>query len=165
MLAGCLPSESEPPPALAQTVYQTEMQGGDCNVEHVTYEIHGSVHPASINAGPINKSSSKRAGSLMVTVAENSSVVSCTTDRVQVASPGADLKTQAFAADADSFALSVPGVIIGGQRTDLWVQALLDANDNGECDDGELSGSVNLAASELGDLAIELNDEGCSARE
>ncbi|MDB4976113.1 MAG: hypothetical protein JWN48_4454 [Myxococcaceae bacterium] len=162
-LAGCLPSESEPPPAVSQTTYQTELQGGECKVEQVVYEIHGSVYPVPSDAHALNKSSSP-AGSLLVTVGESTSVVSCGVDSVRVASPGAELTNHAFSSDASEFSLTVPGVIIGGQRPELWIQALLDSNDNGECDEGELSGSVNLAASELGDMAIELSDEGCPAR-
>lgn len=162
-LAGCLPTESEPPPALQQETYQTEKQGGECKVEHVTYEIRGSVYPVADDEQVSNKSNSV-VGSLLVAVGEATSVVSCSADSVRVASPGAELMTQAFAMHGESFALSVPGVIIGGQRSDLWVRALLDENDNGECDRGELSGSLNLAASELGDIAIELSDEGCTGR-
>jgi hypothetical protein len=162
-LAGCLPTESEPPPSLQQTTYQTELQGGECKVEHVTYEIRGSVYPVVDDEVVTNKSSSV-SGSLLVAVGEATSVVSCSADSVRVASPGAELVTQAFAIDSDSFALSVPSVIIGGQRSELWVRALLDENDNGQCDDGELSGSLSLAASELGDIALELSDEGCLGR-
>ena len=160
-LAGCLPSESSPPPALSTLTYQTEMQGGECKTENVTYEVRGSVHPTT--APPIAKSN-QRNSSLIVTVGEAASVVSCTADSVQIASPGAELTSESFPADASVFSLSVPSVIIGGQRSDVWVEALLDENDNGTCDDGELTGSVNLPASELGDIAIELSDEGCPAR-
>ena len=161
--AGCLPSESEPPPALEQTTYQTHGDGGDCQVQHVSYQVHGDLYRAGDSELAINKSST-RPGSLLVTVAEDSTVLSCTGDSVRVASPGAELATHSLPTDATSFSFAVPGVIIGGQQSMLWVHALLDANDNGECDPGELSGSADLAANDLGNIAIELSDEGCASR-
>ena len=161
--AGCLPSESQPPPALEQTTYQTQEEGGDCQVQHVSYQVQGDLYRARDSELTINKSS-VRPGSLLVTVGEDTSVVSCTGDSVRVASPGAELASHALPIDATKFSFAVPGVVIGGQQSMLWVHALLDANDNGECDPGELSGSADLAVSELGNIAIELSDEGCPGR-
>lgn len=162
-LAGCLPSESEPPPALEQTTYQTQAEGGECQVQHVTYQLQGDLYRVRDSELTINKSS-VRPGSMLVTVAEDSTVVSCLGDSVRVASPGAELATHALPIDATTFSLSVPGVVIGGQQSMLWVHALLDANDNGDCDPGELSGSADLSISELGNIAIELSDQGCPGR-
>jgi len=167
-LAGCLPSESEPPPPLQQLTYQTAKQGGACKVEQVTYHLRGelvrsdsSIEKSSVR---ISDKGSVRSGALLVSVAESASVVECSEDVVRMASPGAELHTAAYGVDADSFTLDLPSVIIGGQRPSIWVQALIDANDNGHCDDGELVGAVQLEDSELGELAIELSDQGCPAR-
>jgi hypothetical protein len=161
--AGCLPSESQPPPALEQVTYQTQQEGGDCQVQHVSYQVQGDLYRAGDSELTINKSST-RPGSLLVTVAEDSTVVSCSGDSVRVASPGAELATHSLPVDATTFSFTLPGVIIGGQQSMLWVHALLDANDNGDCDPGELSGSADVAAHELGNIAIELSDQGCPGR-
>jgi hypothetical protein len=160
-LAGCLPTESEPPPPLQQLTYQTAKQGGECKVQDVTYHLRGDLVRA--DGSPRDKSSA-RTGALLVSVAEGSSVVECSEDIVRVASPGAELHTAAYDFDADSFSLDLPSVIIGGQRPSIWVQALLDANDNGRCDEGELVGAVELDDDELGDIAIEHSHEGCPVR-
>jgi len=161
-LAGCLPTESEPPPSLQQMTYETFQEGGVCEVEHVTYHLYADL----VRAQSADKSR-QTTGTLLVTVAEGTSVVACTEDVVRVASPGAELKTTAYDGNADSFSLDVPGVIIGGQRPSIWVRALIDANDNGSCDEGELVGAVELEAGEageLGDIAIELSQDGCPTR-
>ncbi len=155
-LAGCLPTESEAPPALEQTTYATPMQGGECEVDHVDYAIRGRVS----RSGVFTKAAV--ASTLVMTVAESQSVVDCGADIVRISTPGAELTKQVVA--GESFALDVPNVIIGGQRPSIWVGAVLDANDNGECDPGELSGSLEVSDTELGDLAIELSDEGCPTR-
>jgi hypothetical protein len=160
-LAGCLPTGSEPPPPLQQLTYQTAKQGGECKVEDVTYHLRGELVRAD---GSIGDKSSARTGSLLVSVAESSSVVECSEDIVRVASPGAELHTAAYDVDSHSFSLDLPSVIIGGQRPSIWVQALLDANDNGRCDEGEFVGAVELEDDELGDIAIELGNEGCPVR-
>jgi hypothetical protein len=144
---------------MGQTTYETAMQGGECEVEHVSYHVHGVV----TRSGVFEKSAA-RASAMLVTVAESQSVVDCRSDIVRIATPGAELVTQALASFSDSFTLDVPNVIIGGQRPSIWVGAVLDTNDNGECDPGELSGSLQVTDSELGDLAIELSDEGCPGR-
>jgi hypothetical protein len=112
----------------------------------------------------ISDKSSARTGALLVSVAEGSSVVECSEDIVRVASPGAELHTAAYDVGSESFSLDLPSVIIGGQRPSIWVQALIDANDNGHCDEGELVGAVDLEDTELGDIAIELSNEGCPVR-
>jgi hypothetical protein len=155
-LAGCLSSESEAPAAFEQATYETPMQGGDCEVEHVDYHIHATLTHSGVFA------KSAGAGTLLVTVAESQSVVDCRADIVRIATPGAELATHATR--GDSFSLEVPNVIIGGQRPSIWVGAVLDTNDNGECDPGELSGSVEVEDTELGDLAIALSDEACPHR-
>jgi hypothetical protein len=132
------------------------MQGGECEVEHVDYHIYATV----TRSGVFAKSAS--VGTLLVTVAESQSVVDCRADIVRIATPGAELTTKAVR--GDSFSLEVPNVIIGGQRPSIWVGAVLDTNDNGECDPGELSGSLEVQDTELGDLAIALSDEACPSR-
>jgi hypothetical protein len=156
-LAGCLPTESEAPPALEQSSYEQQMQGGECEVEHVEYQIRGSVK----RSGVFTKAA-VQASTLLVTVGESQSVVDCRADIVRIASPGAELTAKAV--QGESFSFDVPNVIIGGQRPSIWVGAVLDANDNGECDLGELSGSLEVSDTELGALAIELSDEGCPTR-
>lgn len=142
--------------------YQTENQGGACQVQDVTYHVHGSV---TSDATRDKSSVSVRGGTLLVTVAESSSVVSCGEDIVRVASPGAELETAAFEAGTESFTFDLPGTIIGGQRPSLWVQALVDSNENGQCDEGELVGSVELDDGDLGNIALALSDDqGCPAR-
>lgn len=133
------------------------MQGGECEVEHVDYQIRGSVTRSGIFTKAVASP-----GTMLVTVAESQSVIDCRADIVRVATPGAELVTQAV--QGESFALDVSNVVIGGQRPSIWVGAVLDTNDNGECDPGELSGSVEVSDDELGDLAIELADEGCPGR-
>jgi hypothetical protein len=167
-LAGCLPSGSQPPPSLQQLTYQTAKQGGACKVESVTYHLRGELVRADSSidksSASLNDNSRVRSGALLVSVAEGSSVVECSEDIVRIASPGAELHTAAFGADADSFALDLPSAIIGGQRPSIWVQALIDANDNGRCDEGELVGALELEDSELGDIAIALSNDGCPTR-
>jgi hypothetical protein len=152
-----LPTESEAPPSLEQTSYEQQMQGGECEVEHVDYQIYGRVKRSGIFA-----KAAAGASTLLVTVAESQSVVDCRADIVRIATPGAELTTKAV--QGESFSLEVPSVIIGGQRPSIWVGAVLDTNENGECDPGELSGSLEVSDTELGDLAIELSDEGCPGR-
>jgi hypothetical protein len=167
-LAGCLPSESEPPPPLQQLTYQTAKQGGACKVEEVTYHLRGelvrvdsSLDKSGVSIGTRSR---VRSGGLLVSVGEGTSVVECSEDIVRIASPGAELLTAAYSADAETFALDLPSMIIGGQRPSIWVQALIDANDNGHCDDGELVGALDLDESELGEIAIELSNDGCPTR-
>lgn len=145
---------------MGQMTYETAMQGGECEVEHVSYHVHGVV----TRSGVFEKSAA-RGAAMLVTVAESQSVVDCRSDIVRIATPGAELVTQALESFSDSFSLDVPNVIIGGQRPSIWVGAVLDENDNGECDPGELSGSAEVSDSELGELAIELSDEGCPGRQ
>lgn len=133
------------------------MQGGECEVEHVDYQIRGRVKRSGVFAKALVDQSN-----LLVTVAESQSVVDCRADIVRIATPGAELTTKAL--HGESFSLSVPNVIIGGQRPSIWVGAVLDTNDNGECDPGELSGSLEVSDTELGELAIALSDEGCPTR-
>lgn len=159
-LAGCLPTESETPPPLEQLTYQTPVLGGSCDVEDVNYRVYAEI----MRAGPGQKSANS-SGSLLVTVSEGTSVVDCGEDLVRVAMPGAELDQQAFAPSSDHVALEVPAAIIGGHRPSIRVAALLDTNDNGECDDGELSASVDADASEVEDIALLLADEGCPARQ
>jgi hypothetical protein len=140
--------------------YQTFEEGGACDVENVTYHLRGNL----IRPESMDKSNLQQPGALLVTVAESTSVVQCSEDLVRVASPGAELSTTAYESDATSFTLDLAAVIIGGQRPSIWVQALVDANDNGSCDDGELVGAVELEADALEHLAIELRDEGCPTR-
>jgi hypothetical protein len=154
-----LPTESEAPPAVEQSVYQTQLEGGECEVEHVDYHIHATITRSGVFA-----KSAAQPNALLVTVAESQSVVDCGADIMRIATPGAELTTKAIESIADSFTLDVPNVIIGGQRPSVWVGAVLDTNENGECDPGELSGSLEVSDSELGDLAIELSDEGCPTR-
>jgi hypothetical protein len=135
------------------------MQGGECEVDHVEYAIRGSVRRSGVFAKAVAQPSSS---TLLVTVAETQSVVDCRSDIVRIATPGAEIATKAVS--GESFALDVPNVIIGGQRPSIWVGAVLDTNENGECDPGELSGSREVEDTELGDLAIELSDEGCPTR-
>jgi hypothetical protein len=149
-------------------MYQTAKQGGACKVEQVTYHLRGALVRA--DSGLVNSSvsigtkSRVRSGGLLVSVGEGSSVVECSEDIVRIASPGAELHTAAYSADAETFALDLPSMIIGGQRPSIWVQALIDANDNGHCDDGELVGALDLDESELGEIAIELSTDGCPTR-
>jgi len=156
-LAGCFSTESEPPPQLEQVTYHTPVEGGACEVEDVVYRLHGELYQGTV------EKSARRPSTLVVTVAESSSVVDCREDIVRIATPGAELSTTVFTA-ADNFDLDVPAVVIGGQRPSIWVRALMDTNANGSCDDGELVGAVELTADELGDFSIELSDDGCPGR-
>lgn len=159
-LAGCLPTDSETPPPLEQLTYETPVLGGACDVEDVTYRVYAEI----LREGPRPKSTSST-GSLLVSVSEGTSVVACGEDLVRVAVPGAELDAQAFAASSERVALEVPSAIIGGHRPSIRVAALLDTNDNGECDEGELSASLDADASELEELALVLADEGCPERQ
>lgn len=156
--AGCFSSESEPPPAFEELTYQTAMEGGSCEVEHITYHVRGAV----VEDG---EKSAARPSTLRVTVAEASSVVDCGDDLMKIATPGAELASMAFDATSASFALEVPGVVIGGHHPSIWVEALLDENDNGECDDGELVGAVELDAVDLDGFELDLSrTDGCPTR-
>lgn len=135
------------------------MQGGECEVENVSYHVHGVL----TRSGVFEKRAA-RPSTVVVTIAESQSVVECRSDIVRIATPGAELTSQALEGLGE-FTLDVPNVIIGGQRPSIWVGAVLDENENGECDLGELSGSLQVSDNELGDLAIELSDEGCPGRE
>lgn len=159
-LAGCLPTDSETPPPLEQMTYQTPVLGGACDVEDVSYHVYAEI----MREGPRPKSTTS-SGSLLVTVSEGTSVVGCGEDLVRVAVPGAELDAQAFSASSERVELEVPSAIIGGHRPSIRVAALLDANDNGECDEGELSASTDADAAELEQLALVLVDEGCPARQ
>lgn len=159
-LAGCLPTGSEPPPEeLEQLTYSTPVTGGSCDVEEVNYAIYAQV----LRPGGQLKSSAST-GALVFTVSESSSVVDCDEDIVRIAMPGAELAREAIAAHQDSLTLDVPSAVIGGHRPSIRVAALLDANDNGECDDGELTASVEAEPSEIGKVLLELADEGCPER-
>lgn len=158
-LAGCFPSESEPPPQVEQVTYHTPVEGGACEVEDVVYHLHAELYQ-----GVAYGKSALRSSSLVVTVAESQSVVDCQEDIVRISTPGAELTTATFAT-SDNFDLDVPAVVIGGQRPSIWVRALIDTNANGLCDDGELVGTAQLEADDLGDFSIELrDDEGCPTR-
>lgn len=157
--AGCLPSESEPPPEFEQLTYETPMLGGDCETEDVTYHVYAQV----TREGSLSKSATS-VGSLLVAVAESSSVIDCGEDLVKIAVPGAELTEESFAGASERFTIEVPAVLIGGHRPSIRVSALLDANDNGACDRGELTASFEAKADGLGDVALDLSDEGCPAR-
>ena len=158
-LAGCFPTESEPPPALEQVTYHTPIEGGECEVEDVVHHLHGEI----VQDGVYEKSALRRT-TLIVSVGESTSVVDCDSDLMKVAMPGAELLSAAVTASLDGFDIDVPAVVIGGHRPSIWVHALLDENDNGECDEGEAVGTAELEESELGDFAIELSREGCPTR-
>jgi hypothetical protein len=160
-LAGCLPTESEPPPPVEQVTYSTPEIGGDCGFERVVHHVSGEV----LREGPLDKTAVAQ-GSLVVTVSESQSVVSCSEDLVTLATPGADLATASFDVHSSLFALDVPAVVVAGQHPSIRVRALLDINDNGQCDDGELVGDVTLEDTALGDLSITLSREaGCPVYE
>jgi hypothetical protein len=158
-LAGCLPTGSEPPGELEQLTYSTPVLGGSCDVEQANYEIYAEV----LRPGGQLKSSSST-GALVFTVSESSSVVDCNEDIVRIAMPGAELTREAVAAHQESLKLDVPATVIGGHRPSIRVAALLDVNDNGECDLGELTASVEAEPSELGKVLLALADEGCPER-
>ena len=156
-LAGCLPTESEPPPELEQVTFATPETGGVCEVERVSYHVRGEV----VREGAREKSA-RVAGTLLVAVSESSSVIDCTQDLMRVATPGAELAHAAFGADTDEFALDVAAMVIGGHRPSIRVGALLDLNENGTCDPGEPNGAVEVDDVEtLGTLAIALSDDDC----
>lgn len=159
-LAGCLSAESEQPAPLEQLTYQTPMLGGACEVEEVTYEVYADV----LRPGGVLKSAATP-GSLLVSVSESTSVIDCGEDVMRIATPGAELVREALASTSESAALTVPAAVIGGHRPSLRVAALLDLNDNGRCDQGELTASVDADGDELGALLLELTDEGCPGRE
>ncbi len=157
--AGCFSNESERPAAFEELTYQTAQEGGACEVEHITYQVRGALVESS------GEKSAAREGSVRVTVAESSSVVECGEDLMKIAMPGAELASVAFNASTASFALDVPGVVIGGHRPSIWVQALLDENENGECDEGELVGAAELDAVDLDGFELELSrTDGCPGR-
>lgn len=160
--AGCLASESEPPPSVEQVVYQTPVEGGACEVEEIVHRVRGAVFSEDIESG--DKSALREERLLLVTVAESSSVVDCGEDIVRIARPGAELVTAAFDPGSESFALDVPADVIGGHRPSIWVRALLDENGNGRCDDGEPVAAVEVDEGELGDLALALSRDGCPTR-
>lgn len=138
--------------------YATPETGGACDVEHVTYVVRGEIQRDEPRAKSISAS-----GTLLVSVGESSSVVDCTPDLMQVATPGAELANAAFSARGDHFSLDVPAMVIGGHRPSIRVVALLDENENGACDDGEPTGVVEVDdVDELGALAIALSRDGCS---
>jgi hypothetical protein len=163
-LAGCLAGESEPPPSLESLTYQTPEEGGACEVERVRYQLHGTI-----TAHPTHDKSRTSIAPLLVSFSETTSVVHCDEDLMRVATPGAELDSKAFApdfaADTQEFTFEVPGAVIGGHRPSFYVRALVDENDNGRCDDGELVGFAELTDAELGNIAIELSgEEGCPTR-
>lgn len=158
-LAGCLPTESEPPPALEQVTFATPETGGVCEVERLSYHVSGEV----VREGVHDKSRTA-AETLVVSVSESSSVIDCTEDLVRVATPGAELARAAFAADGEQFALDVAAMVIGGHRPSIRVAALLDLNENGRCDPGEPSGTVEVDdADELDQLVIAIAGDDCAA--
>ncbi|MET0343660.1 MAG: hypothetical protein ABW252_21790 [Polyangiales bacterium] len=159
-IAGCLPTESEPPPDYEQITYTTPEIGEACDVENVVHHVRGEV----VQEGSIAKTAVAH-GALLVTVSETASIVSCTEDLVTMAMPGAELATASFDARSALFALDVPARLVAGQHPTLRVSALLDANDNGVCDDGELVGEVIVDDGGLGDLAIALSDAGCALQQ
>lgn len=159
-LAGCLPTESEPPPELGTVTYSTPEIGEACEVEQVVHHVRGEVLPA----GAVDKTAVAQ-GALVLTVSETSSVVSCTDDLVTLATPGAELASASFSASSTSFAFDVPSRVVGGQRPTFRIAALLDENDNGVCDDGELAGDVVVDDAGLGALAIALSRDHCTLTE
>ena len=156
-LVGCLPTESEVPPPVETVTYSTPEIGGDCDFERLVHHVSGEV----LRESAVDKTAVVQ-GSLLVTVSESQSVVSCSEDLVTMATPGAELARASFGLYSSSFALDVPAVVVAGQHPTIRVRALLDENDNGRCDDGELVGDVTLEDGALGDLAIALSGEtGC----
>lgn len=140
--------------------YARPETGGACDVERFTYVVRGEIQRDEPREKSISVS-----GTLLVSVSESSSVVDCTPDLMQVATPGAELAHAAFSARSDQFALDVPTMVIGGHRPSIRVAALLDENENGTCDDGEPTGSIEVDdIDELGALAIALSRDGCSER-
>lgn len=145
---------------MESVVYSTPMVGGVCNVEHVVHHLHGELHIDE----PSAKSASAGASSapLIVSVSESASVVHCDEDLMRVAVPGAELESVVMPHAPSTFSLDVPATLIGGHRPSIRVQALIDENDNGECDEGEPFAVAELTDAELGDLALELaRDHGC----
>ena len=145
---------------IEQMTYQTPVTGGACEVEDVTYEVYAEI----MRPGGVAKSAAG-SGGLLVSIAESSSVIDCGEDVMRIATPGAELVREGFASGSESVTMRVPASIIGGHRPSLRVAALLDANDNGSCDQGELTASIDAHAAELGELLLELTDEGCPGRE
>ena len=160
-LVGCLPTESELPPPVETVTYSTPEIGGDCALEHFVHHLAGQV----VRQDSADKSAVAQ-GSLLVTVSESQSIVSCTEDLVTMSTPGAELATASFDLYRTSFALDVPTVVVAGQHPAIRVRALLDVNDNGLCDEGELVGDVTREDTALGDLTIVVSAErGCPAYE
>lgn len=155
-----MPTESERPPELEQLTYNTPALGGACDVEDIEYTVYADItRPGS------QLKSANATGALLVTVAESSSVIDCGEDVVRIATPGAELTSESFAIESDHVALHVPAVLIGGHRPSIRVAALLDLNNNGRCDDGELTASFEGDADELDALTLELGDERCPERQ
>jgi hypothetical protein len=136
------------------------MLGGACEVEDVTYEVYADI----LRPGGVAKSA-QGSGALVVAISESTSVIDCGEDVMRIATPGAELVREAFAGGSESVTMRVPSSIIGGHRPSIRVGALLDVNDNGRCDEGELTASVDADEADLGALLLELMDEGCPGRE
>jgi hypothetical protein len=155
-----LPTESEAPSELEQLTYETPARGDACEVEDVNYQVYADILRSRSSA----KSATQR-GALLVTVSESTSVVDCGEDLVRIASPGAELTRASYPSSSDSFAFDMASAIIGGHRPSLHVAALLDENDNGLCDDGELTASIEADGEQLDHLQLALTDEGCPRRQ
>ncbi len=108
-------------------------------------------------------------GSLHVEVWEDSSVQSCQRDQrgnvlIGTVTPGNTLAAASFG-DARSFALDVSEQIVAGNDSALYVDAYLDENGNGQCDDDEPTGSAALERTERTSVAIVLDRSGCPVRD
>lgn len=136
------------------------MLGEDCDVEDVNYHVYAQILQHRAGQKSLDGS-----GALRVTVSESTSVVACGADVVRVAMPGAELTSESFASNSEHFMLDVPGLVIGGHRPSIRVEALLDRNDNGECDDGELFAAVDADPEDLATLTLEFSDDGCPGRQ
>jgi len=158
--AGCLPTESELPPPLEQLTYQTPTLSEDCDIEQVNYHLYAQI----VRQGSAQKSATS-SGALLVTLSESTTVVACDEDLVRVATPGAELAAHSFASNSERVTVDVPGMLIGGHRPSIRVEALLDTNDNGECDDGELFAAVDADPRDLATLTLDLTADSCIRRQ
>jgi hypothetical protein len=105
----------------------------------------------------------KRASSASVVLdVYESSSIGCKDGLMSQVSPGQSLMRHVVSGPG-AFSLELERTVLVGFPSDLELSALLDENDNGECDPGEMSGYASVGEGST-DIVLTLDRHGCPFR-
>jgi hypothetical protein len=137
-----------------------------CATRHESYRVTVSVRMLESSETTSEPVEQAPAGRLLVSVSEDSSILSCGAGLVAEATPGTELISKLrVTAQTLPFALEIPATVYPELHTpELWMNVLWDENGNGACDDGEPTGVARVEREEDSHVQVVLSRQNCFAR-